>query len=263
MQNAGSASTSFAHSSIHQLTATRSALRATLVVADDLSYAAHTRATSGAIELKTCTAARLRRTVASIDADVLVVDGRIGRAADFIKQVRSAHPALPILFLAAQPADVPSAVAAGANDFALAAAAAEEIDLRIRMLSSAAVRPLASMRYVGPLVLDRDARCLSYEDRSIRLSPNELALFERLLLDPGLPVSRADLERSVWGQTQSGELATNVAVVYVSYLRKKLAQLGNVCRIVTHTQVGYALEIRGAVGPKDASARAKRASVQR
>jgi two-component system KDP operon response regulator KdpE len=130
------------------------------------------------------------------------------------------------------------------------------------MLSSAAVRPLASMRHVGPLLLDRDARCLSYEDKSIRLSPNELALFERLLLEAGLPVSRADLERSIWGQTEPGELATNVAVVYVSYLRKKLAQLGSVCRIVTHTQVGYALEIHEMAEPKGTIARAKRALAQ-
>jgi DNA-binding response OmpR family regulator len=219
-------------------------LRATFVFADDSSCAAHSCAgLSRAIEVTTTAAARLRRSIATLNGDVLVVDGRIAHAADLIKHVRAAHPTLPILFLAARPEDVPSAATAGANDFALAPASPQEIDLRIRMLSSASVRPLASVRRVGRLVLDRGKRCLSSDEKSVRLSPIELAVFERLLLEAGRPVSRADLERSIWGETESGEPTTNVAVVYVSYVRKKLAQLGGGCRIITHTQVGYALEI--------------------
>jgi DNA-binding response OmpR family regulator len=81
----------------------------------------------------------------------------------------------------------------------------------------------------------------------VSLSPIELKLLERLLLQPGKPVSRAELQRSIWAQGEVDEQPTNIAVVYVSYVRAKLAKLGGGCSIRTITNVGYVLDLHPAV----------------
>ena len=182
--------------------------------------------------------------IARLETDVVVIDGRIPACADLVKDIRSTNRSLPILFVAACLGDVAPASSAGANDFALSDASAAELSMRIQILSSAAVRPLPRVRRIGKLRLDRETRRLVNGSRFVQLSPIELKVFERLLFQVGRPVSRADLERSIW--RQSGvENATNVAVVYISYLRRKLARVGEGCRITTLTGVGYSLEVSG------------------
>jgi two-component system OmpR family response regulator len=196
------------------------------------------------VEVHVAQPSDLRRDISRIRAEVLVVESAVPDVANFIAQVRSSLPSIPILFLTEELSDVAAAVAAGANDFATTAATPTELGIRIQLLASAVARPLPQLRPIGPLSLDREARLLSHGSKSVGLSPIEVKMFERLLLEVSRPVSRAELERSIWGQLDVTERPTNVAVVYVSYLRKKLAQLGDVCWIRTITNVGYALEFR-------------------
>lgn len=198
------------------------------------------------VEMHVSQPSDFRREVSRVQADVLVVDSTVPGVADLITQARSSLPSIPILFITKQLGDVATAVSAGANDFATTAATPAELAIRLQLLASAVARPLPQLRPIGPLSLDREARLLSYRSKSVGLSPIETKMFERLLLEVGRPVSRSELERSIWGQPDIAERPTNVAVVYVSYLRKKLARLGDVCVIRTITNVGYALEIREA-----------------
>jgi DNA-binding response OmpR family regulator len=132
---------------------------------------------------------------------------------------------------------------AGAHDFALATASPAELVLRIRLLSSAMVRPVRKERRIGPLQVDRELRKLSVGAHSVSLSPIEFKMFEHLLLHAGRPASRSELQHAIWGADELAEHPTNIAVVYVSYLRRKLARLGRVCSITTITNVGYALDL--------------------
>jgi DNA-binding response OmpR family regulator len=227
------------------LKASRDPLNALIVVANPSSSHPVFRALSiPGVATHVSQPSDCHREISRLHVDVLVIEGSVPGFADLIAQARSSLPSLPILFLTARLGDVAAAVAAGANDFATGAATPAELGIRIQLLASAVARPLPQLRPIGPLSLDREARLLSHQSKSVGLSPIEAKMFERLLLEVGRPVSRAELERSIWGQLDSAERSTNVAVVYVSYLRKKLARLGDVCTIRTITNVGYALEIR-------------------
>ncbi|MDB4875793.1 MAG: response regulator transcription factor [Gemmatimonadetes bacterium] len=179
-------------------------------------------------------------------ADVVVVDGRMPRALRAVRAAFTALPEVPILFLAASLDDVAAAANAGASDFAMSDASAAEVTLRLRLLANGSVRATPTSREFGTLRLDRESRRLSHAGNVVSLSPIELKLLERLLLQPGKPVSRAELQRSIWAQVEVDEQPTNIAVVYVSYVRAKLAKLGGGCSIRTITNVGYVLDLHPA-----------------
>jgi DNA-binding response OmpR family regulator len=243
---------------MNSVKSSRAPLNALIVVANtNTSHRAFHNLAIPGVETHVSHQSDFRREISRIQADVLVVESTIPAVADVIAHARSLFPSLPILFLTQQLDDVAAAVAAGANDFATSTATASELGIRIQLLASAVARPLPQLRPIGPLSLDREARLLSHRSKSVGLSPIEAKMFERLLLEVGRPVSRAELERSIWGQIDVAERLTNVAVVYVSYLRKKLARLGDVCTIRTITNVGYALEIREPEG-KPARPRTRR-----
>jgi DNA-binding response OmpR family regulator len=166
---------------------------------------------------------------------------------------------MPILFLASSLNDVAAGVSAGANDFVLDSASAAELALRLRLLANGTVRATPSSREVGALRLDRETRRLSHGTDVVGLSPIELKVLERLLLQPGAPVSRAELQRCIWPQDEVDQPPTNIAVVYVSYLRGKLARLGEECSIRTITNVGYVLDF-GMAAPSHRRPESRRAT---
>jgi DNA-binding response OmpR family regulator len=200
-----------------------------------------------------------------IGADVIIVDGRLDRCLDAIRDLRTAAPRVPIFFIADTLTDVTSALSAGANDFVLDGAGAHELVLRLEFLASGAARGIPILRRIGALRLDHESRELHHKESRVSLSPIELKLFERLLVSPSRPVSRADLERSVWGPPQIGDRQTNIAVVYVSYLRRKLAKLGGACVIRTLPNVGYAIDVAGLAAPSPSTTTdaSKRSSANR
>jgi len=222
----------------------RAPLNALIVVASpNTTHGVFRNVLAPGVETHMSQSSDFRREISRIDADVIVIDSAIPGVIDLIAQVRSSLPSIPILFLSEQLSDVAAAMAAGANDFVAATATPVELAVRVKLLVSAVARPLPQLRPFGPVSLDRAARLLWHRSKSVGLSPIETKMFERLASDVGQPVSRAELERSIWGPLDA-ERGTNVAVVYISYLRKKLARLGDVCSIRTITNVGYTLEIR-------------------
>jgi DNA-binding response OmpR family regulator len=173
----------------------------------------------------------------------VVLDGRIPGAMQILQELTTLAPATAVLFVAESFSVVMTAMTAGASDWLINTAAPDETRLRLDLLLDRAGRTPRTTRVIGPLRLDREARSLASCDREVLLTPIELKLFERLLMKPGCPVSRAELQRSVWLQDELERHPTNVAVVYVSYLRKKLAKLGGACVIRTVPNAGYALDV--------------------
>jgi DNA-binding response OmpR family regulator len=223
----------------------RAPLHALIVVGNpNTSHRAFRGPAIPGVELRVVQPSDFRRDGERTRAEVLVIESQIPDYADLIAFARSTLPSTPILFITEHISDVSAAMAAGANDFATSSATGAEIGIRIQLLASAVVRPLPQLRPIGRLTFDREARHLTDGVKSVVLSPIEAQMFERLLLEAGRPVSRAELERSIWGEPDVAEKATNVAVVYVSYLRKKLGRFGDACVVRTITNVGYALEIR-------------------
>jgi DNA-binding response OmpR family regulator len=92
---------------------------------------------------------------------------------------------------------------------------------------------------VGDLVLDPTARTATQKGRSVAFSHREYALLHALASQPNTVVSKAELLRLAWG----GEHAAtpNAVEVYITYLRRKLDEIGAPEVISTVHGRGYRL----------------------
>ena len=79
-----------------------------------------------------------------------------------------------------------------------------------------------SMTRTGKLVVDLDARVVSFDDHPVQLTGKEYAILELLTLQKGTIVTREMLLNHLYGGTD--EPALKIIDVFVCKLRKKLAQ---------------------------------------
>lgn len=77
---------------------------------------------------------------------------------------------------------------------------------------------------LGALLVDPVARAVSWDGAAIELSPREFALLQALATRPETAVSKDELLRLVWGDSQAA--SRNVVEVYVGYVRRKLDAVG-------------------------------------
>ena len=90
----------------------------------------------------------------------------------------------------------------------------------------------------GDLVLDEERWTVHRAGTPVDLSPTEFRLLACLMRHQGTVLSKGRLLHSVWGWGYTGQSA--VVETYVSYLRRKLGQLGPPL-IHTYRGVGYVL----------------------
>jgi len=86
-------------------------------------------------------------------------------------------------------------------------------------------------------VLCRDG-CVSFGEKSVQLTEREMMLFDLMASRPGEIVTREEIRNCVWRENDG---TTNVADVYISYLRKKLIPLFGRGVIITVRGQGYML----------------------
>ena len=86
-----------------------------------------------------------------------------------------------------------------------------------------------------------DSSWVSVAGRSVRLSGQEAALLHALATEPGQVLSKAELVQRAWGPTR--RVSINAVEVYVSYLRRKLGQLG--IRHLLRTVYGRGYQLAG------------------
>lgn len=77
---------------------------------------------------------------------------------------------------------------------------------------------------VGALTLDHVTRSARSHGKIVELSLREFSLLKFMLERPGVHLSRAAISDQVWEDDCT--TGSNIIAVYVSYLRRKLAQLG-------------------------------------
>ncbi len=92
---------------------------------------------------------------------------------------------------------------------------------------------------VGDLRLDPRTRSASRGDRELELTRREFDLLALLMRNPGEVLERARLHEEVWGYTF--DPGTNVADVFVGYLRRKLEAGGEPRVLHTVRGVGFVL----------------------
>jgi len=125
----------------------------------------------------------------------------------------------------------------GADDYLVKPFHVEELIARIRVQLRS--RGDETVLQVGELRVDRMAREVRLSGREVPLSPREFELLALLAAQPGRVVSRAEIERKVWGEERP---ASNSVDVHVAHLRGKLRDVGASGLIRTVRGVGYAVK---------------------
>ena len=129
---------------------------------------------------------------------------------------------LPVLVITARDsvADRVKGLDAGADDYLVKPFDLDELSARIRALMRRRAGRASPRIEHGPLTLDPATHQVTLNGDPLALSAREFALLHALLEQPGVPLSRAQLEERLYGWNE--EIESNTVEVYIHALRRKL-----------------------------------------
>jgi DNA-binding response OmpR family regulator len=160
---------------------------------------------------------------------------------EVLRRLRAGGDDVPVCVLSARDEveDRVRGLQAGADDYVVKPFALEEVTARLQALLRR--RPAMSHAAVsaGDLSLDPRARVAARGDRDLVLTRREFDLLHLFLRHPGEVLDRARLHEEVWGYTF--DPGTNIADVFVGYLRRKLEAGGEPRVLQTVRGVGFVL----------------------
>jgi DNA-binding response OmpR family regulator len=160
---------------------------------------------------------------------------------EVLKRLRAGGSQLPVCVLSARDeiGHRVEGLEAGADDYVVKPFALEEVVARLHALLRRRVARDSDPGSVGDLVLDRPGHRAFRGDRDLELTGRELDLLEAFMRAPGDVLSRERLHEEVWGYDFDPK--TNVADVFVGYLRRKLEAGGEPRILHTVRGVGFVL----------------------
>lgn len=159
-----------------------------------------------------------------------------------LRQLRGEGKHTPVLLLTAraQVEDRIQGLDLGADDYLTKPFDTGELLARIRAMLRRREAFTPDLLSCGDLHLDRQSSLLKGPEGSLPLSRLEYRLLEVLMLHRGVCLSSETILEKVWGYDTDAELGA--VWVYISYLRKKLTQVGSRAVIRAKRGVGYTLE---------------------
>jgi len=176
------------------------------------------------------------------DYDLVVLDLTLPTmdGLDVARRLRVAGKTMPILMLTARDreADKIAGLDGGADDYLTKPFRIGELLARVRALLRREGQSRSSAMCVGDLELDTTTRRVVRAGQIVSLSAREYALLHYLVHHVGQTLTRAQLERTVWGDSAVG---SNVVEVYIGYLRQKIDAPFATPLIHTVRGVGYTL----------------------
>ena len=161
---------------------------------------------------------------------------------DVLKELRAQGVSTPVLMLTAK-AEVDDRILGldlGADDYLTKPFSMGELLARIRAITRRKSEFSPNILSSGNVSLNRETFELSTADSSLRLGNKEFQMMEMLMSNPGRLISTEQFMERIWGYETEAEI--NVVWVYISYLRKKLTNLGANVEIKAVRGVGYTLE---------------------
>jgi DNA-binding response OmpR family regulator len=160
---------------------------------------------------------------------------------DVLRRVREAGEDLPICILSARErvADRVLGLEMGADDYVVKPFSVEEVAARLHALLRRRPAGTGEVLRAGDLRLDPRGRSAHRGDRDLELTAREFDLLALLMRNPGEVLDRPRLHEEVWGYTF--DPGTNVADVFVGYLRRKLEAGGEPRVLHTVRGIGFVL----------------------
>ena len=162
---------------------------------------------------------------------------------EVLRRLREGGNDVPVCVLSARDevGDRVLGLEAGADDYVVKPFAIEEVAARLHALLRRRPPVPAGRLEVGDVVLEAGARRAWRGERPLELTGREFALLELFMRRPGEVLSRRTLHEEVWGYTF--DPGTNVADVFVGYLRRKLEAGGEPRILHTVRSVGFVLQV--------------------
>jgi two-component system OmpR family response regulator len=179
------------------------------------------------------------------DYDVVVLDRMLPDidGLSILRLWRSKGDRTPVLLLTALGSveERISGLDAGADDYLPKPFAFGELVARVRALGRRPAVAAESRLVAGDLELDELRHAAQVGERTVDLSAREFALLGYLIRHAGQVVTRHQILDAVWGSEP--DVYSNVVDLYVSYVRRKLAELDRESLLRTVRGVGYALRV--------------------
>lgn len=178
------------------------------------------------------------------DYDGVILDWMMPKLSGIkvLSQMRSKGFSTPVLMLTARDSvdDRVQGLDTGADDYLPKPFAASELLARVRAMLRRKEDFKHNVIKFSDIELDKAAMSLSSAGKSVRLSNKAFQLMEMLVEHPGAVLSIDQIMERIWGWDSDSEI--NVVWVNISFLRKKLTELGAHVKIKAVRGVGYSLE---------------------
>lgn len=161
---------------------------------------------------------------------------------EVLSTLRSHGNNTPVLILTAKSEtdDKITGLDLGADDYLAKPFDMGELLARVRAVTRRSTGNTIDTITYGDLTLNKQSFELSTSKETIRLGGKEYGIIELLISNPASLISTEKIMERVWGYDSEAEI--NVVWVYISSLRKKLAQIGSTVEIKASRGLGYTLE---------------------
>lgn len=175
--------------------------------------------------------------LAILDVMMPVLDGF-----EVLKRIRAKGIQIPVMMLTAksQVDDKVEGLDLGANDYLTKPFDGKELLARLRAMTRKNTPAEGNELKFGNITLNRASFELSSPAGSVKLSSKEFQMMEYLMSNPGMLITTERFFDKIWGLDSDGD--SSIVWTNLSYLRKKLIQIGANVRIKAARNAGYSLE---------------------